>query len=229
MKVTAIIAAAGLGKRMGGDRPKQYLELGGRPIICHTLDRFLNASVASDVIVVVEPGREADFKKDILEAYGYPKSWMVICGGAARQDSIANGLRHVSADCDVILVHDGVRPFVTTAQIERAAAVAMQDGACVIASPIKETVKRVGPEGIVIETVDRKYLWSAETPQGFLTNILKEAMTAASNDGFVGTDDASLVERLGIQVTVIEGTGHNIKITTPADIAIAEAILKEWK
>ncbi|MFH0799483.1 MAG: 2-C-methyl-D-erythritol 4-phosphate cytidylyltransferase [Pseudomonadota bacterium] len=229
MKIAAIIAAAGIGRRMGGGLPKQYLEIGGRPIICHTLDRFREAKGIGEVIVVVEPGREAAFREEILKAGGYPSTWRATAGGKLRQESVANGLALVPSDCDVVLVHDGVRPFVTAEHIERAALVAARDGACIIASPIRETVKRVGADGMIQETVDREHLWGAQTPQGFLTSILKDAVAAALRDGFVGTDEASLVERMGAKVTAIDGDARNIKITTPSDLAMAEGILKEWR
>jgi 2-C-methyl-D-erythritol 4-phosphate cytidylyltransferase len=117
MKIAAIIAAAGIGRRMGSDRPKQYLELCGRPIICHTLDRFLEAKCIDEVIIVVEPGRAESFREEILEPYGYPSHWRVTLGGSVRQESVINGLELVSPDCDVVLVHDGVRPFITVPQI----------------------------------------------------------------------------------------------------------------
>jgi len=228
MKAAAIIAAAGIGRRMGGDRPKQYLELSARPIICHTLDRFLKSADIDEVIIVVEPGRERVFTDDIIEAFDYPRDWKVVAGGEVRQESIKNGLAAVSDDIDVVLVHDGVRPFITGEQIQRLAEVAFEDGACILADPLKETIKRVS-DGVIVETVDRSALWGAGTPQAFRTKILREAMSAAIADGFVGTDEAGIVERIGKKVIVIEGGGRNIKITTPADLAIAEAILAGWK
>lgn len=227
MKTAAIIASAGIGQRMGGDLPKQYLELGGRPIICHTLDRFREARGIDEVVVVVEPGREAAFRHEIIEHYDYPGSWRVVAGGRIRQESVANGLALVSPDCDVVLIHDGVRPFISAQEIERAVAVAARDGACIVAAPIRETVKRAGADGFICETVDRERLWGAQTPQCFLRSLFEEAMACALRDGFIGTDEACLVERTGVRVTIVEGDARNIKITTPADLAIAEAILKD--
>ena len=229
MKIAAIIAAAGIGRRMGGTVPKQYLELRGRPIICHTLERFREARGIDEIVIVVEPGREEAFRVDILDRYGFPGSWRVVAGGRVRQESVANGLANVPADCDVVLVHDGVRPFISASEIERAAEVAARDGACIVASPVKETIKRVGADGFILETVDREELWSAQTPQGFRREIFSEALSSAMRDGFVGTDEASLVERAGSRVTIIEGSARNIKITTPADLSIAEAILNDGR
>lgn len=229
MKTAVIIAAAGIGARMGSGQPKQYMEVGGRPIICHTLDRFREAKCIDELIVVVEPGRDVAFRNDILISFGYPKHWRVTEGGKLRQESVANGLELVPPDCDVVLIHDGVRPFITANQIETAAQVAARDGACVVAAQVKDTIKRVSGDGLIVETVDRERLWNAQTPQAFLCGILKEAFTAAARDGFVATDDAGLVERLGFNVTIIEGSHQNIKITTPADMAIAEAILNNTR
>lgn len=229
MKTAAIIAAAGIGRRMGGDCPKQYLQIGNRPIICHTLDRFHKVKSVDEVVIVVEPGREVSFIEDIIEGYGFPKSWKVTAGGKLRHESVANGLEIVSPDCDVVLVHDGVRPFISEEQIRLAVSVAACDGACAVAMPLKDTIKRTCAEGFVQETLDRERLWGAQTPQAFSYRILREAYASAIRDGFVGTDEASVVERAGVKVSLIRGSDYNIKITTPSDIVIAEAILKNWK
>jgi 2-C-methyl-D-erythritol 4-phosphate cytidylyltransferase len=228
MKAWAIIAAAGIGKRMGGTTPKQYLELGRRPIICHSLDSFNHASTIESVVIVVEPGREGDFRKDILEAFKYPAKWKVVGGGSVRQQSVANGLKAVPDDCDVVVVHDGVRPFIYPAVIDESVRLAKMSGACIVATPIKETIKSVDAHGMIDFTVDRSVLWGAKTPQSFKREVLEEAMRKAAEDNFFGTDEASLVERMGINVKVIEGDERNIKITTPSDLKVAEAILKDW-
>ena len=228
MKAWAIIAAAGMGKRMGGSTPKQYLTLGGRPIICHTLERFRDASSIKSVIAVVEPGREDAFKSDILDAFGFPSDWKVVAGGGIRQESVANGLKEVGADCDVVVVHDGVRPFISPDVIDGSARMALEVGACIVATPIRETIKSVDEHGIVDFTVDRQVLWGAKTPQSFKRSVLEEAMKKAIEDNFAGTDEASLAERIGVKVRIIEGDDRNIKITTPSDLKVAEAILGEW-
>ena len=226
MGTAAIIAAAGIGRRMGGDCPKQYMELCGRPIICHTLDRFRNSKALDFMVIVVEPGREDYFRQDILKAFGYPEGWQVTGGGKVRQQSVANGLGLIPKGCDVVVVHDGVRPFITAQDIWRTVDLAAREGAAILAAKVKETVKRVGQDGRVLETVDRERLWSVQTPQAFRRDLLTRAMDAAISDGFMGTDEASLVERIGGKVWVIEGDARNIKITTPEELAIAEAILK---
>ncbi len=225
MRIGAIIAAAGIGRRMGADRPKQYLEIADRPIICHTLDQFLGMADLIELVVVVEPGREESFRQEIIAAHAYPESWRVVAGGALRQESVANGLHALSDAVDIVLVHDGVRPFVTGALIARAAAAANETGAAIVAAPVTETIKRV-QGGRVIETVDRNELWGAQTPQAARREILLQAMEAAQRDGFVGTDEMSLIERIGVSVAVVEGDRRNIKITSPEDLIIAEAIYK---
>ena len=229
MKAWAIIAAAGLGKRMGAGRPKQYMEIGGKPIICHTLDRFLKAPSIESVVVVVEPDRVEAVRREIIEGYGFPKAWQVVAGGSVRQESVANGLAGIPADCDVIAVHDGVRPFVTSEAIEESVKLAAAEGACIVATQVKDTIKSVDGHGMVDFTVDRSVLWGAKTPQTFRASLLREAFRKAGEDNFLGTDEASLVERTGIPVKIVEGDDRNIKITTPSDLIVAEAILKEWR
>ncbi len=227
MKAWAIIAAAGIGKRMGGGRPKQYLEVGGVPIICHTLRRFRETGCIESVVIVVEPGREAEVRAEILERYEFPKEWRVVSGGKVRQESVANGLACVPAEIDVVAVHDGVRPFVTPQQIAESVDLAHREGAAIVAAPIKETIKRVEANAI-LATVDRHDLWGAKTPQSFRRALLCEAMESARREGFIGTDEASLVERMGQMVRIIAGDDRNIKITTPEDLIFAEAIFNEW-
>ncbi|MBT3182834.1 MAG: 2-C-methyl-D-erythritol 4-phosphate cytidylyltransferase [Deltaproteobacteria bacterium] len=227
MKTAAIIAAAGIGRRMGAGRPKQYLELAGRPIICHTLDRFVEACV-DELVIVVEPGREGSFKAEILGDFGFPDGWLIVAGGDVRQRSVYNGLCATS-EVDVVMVHDGVRPFITKAQIELLAKTALDRGSCILASPIKETVKKVDAGGAIMETVDRSDLWGAQTPQAFRRSLLMSAMESAFKENFMGTDEASIVERLGEKVSVVEGDSRNVKITTPSDLIVAEAILEEWR
>lgn len=228
MKVSAIIAAGGIGKRMGGAKPKQYIEILGRPIICLTLDKFREFNHINKVIIVVPPDYVDSFRSDIISRYEYPSDWQVTAGGLHRQDSVRNGLNLVSKDCDVVLVHDGVRPFITAGLIERSIETAFNEGAAIVAAPIKETIKKAGGDKLISATVDRDGLWGAQTPQAFRYKILKEAMESAYRDNFMGTDEASIVERIGTKVKIVEGDSRNIKITTPDDIVLAEAIARHW-
>lgn len=220
MQFSVIIPAAGIGRRMGGKEPKQYLCLGEKPLICHTLERFRRFE---EVIVVVESGKIDQFSMEILEKYDFP-AWKVVEGGEKRQDSVRNGLTALETDCDVVLIHDGVRPFVSPVLIEEVAKVAAEQGAAILAVPVRDTIKRVSGTTIGA-TVDRTELWQAQTPQAFRLDLLRTIFAAAYRDGYYGTDEASLCERLGEKVTVVRGDDRNLKITTPQDLAIAEALL----
>jgi 2-C-methyl-D-erythritol 4-phosphate cytidylyltransferase len=223
-KVSAIIPAAGSGKRMGGKTSKQYLQIGGRPIIVETLSVFQKAEIIHDIILVAPPA-EVAATKEMVEAAGITKVVAVTGGGVERQDSIRNGLDLLRDDSEIVVVHDGVRPFVTEEMIKSSVAAAKEAGAAVVAVPVKDTVKRA--ENLsVIETVPRDELWLAQTPQAFRCDIIKKAYLEAEKNSFIGTDDASLVEAMGKGVKIVPGSYENIKITTPEDLIFAEAILK---
>ena len=228
MKTAAIITAGGIGKRMGAGLPKQYLEVAGKSIIVHTIERFVGLQGVRQVIVTVPPGDETSFAADILAPFALNEMVTVVAGGAKRQDSVANGLAAVADDVEIVLIHDGVRPFIKRDVIQRAIETARDKGACVVAMPLKETIKRVDENMCLAETVDRSVLWGAQTPQVFRFDIIREAFEKAAREGFYGTDDTMLVERLGHPVSIVEGDYHNIKITTTEDLAIAEAIAKSW-
>jgi 2-C-methyl-D-erythritol 4-phosphate cytidylyltransferase len=226
-KIFALIPAAGMGKRMGAGSNKQYLLLDEVPILAHTLQVFQNAPFI-DGIYVVSPEQEIPFcRSEVIERYGITKVRDVIAGGAERQHSVMNGLKAmegVAAD-DIVLIHDGVRPFVPSEVLERAAAAANEFGGAVVAVPVKDTVK-IARDGVVTETPPREALWLAQTPQAFRYGIICDAHAAAAAEGFLGTDDASLLERQGWQMRVVMGDYQNIKITTPEDMVLAEAFLK---
>jgi len=222
-KVSAIIPAAGSGKRMGGKASKQYLQIGARPIIVETLSVFQKAGSITDIILVV-PAAEVTASKDMVESAGITKVVAVTGGGAERQDSIQNGLDLLRDDSEIVIIHDGVRPFVTEQMIEKVVAAARDAGAAIVAVPVKDTVKRA--EGLhIIKTVSRDDLWLAQTPQAFRCDIIKKAYFEAGENSFIGTDDASLVEAIGGRVKIVPGSYENIKITTPEDLIFAEAIL----
>lgn len=224
MANVAIIMAAGIGKRMGTGKPKQYLELAGRPILCHTLDKFQKA-VAVDAIIIVADMASIDVvKNQILKKYSYSKIKWVVTGGEKRQDSVAAGLRASSQGYELVCIHDGVRPFVTPALIDKSFEMAAEHGACIVAIPVKDTIKRVDGSGKITETVERSSLWRAQTPQTFRYDVLESAMSQAMGEGFYATDDAALVERIGHDVYILAGNERNIKITTSEDLKIAEAL-----
>lgn len=225
-KIYALIPAAGMGKRMGAGHNKQYLQLEGRPILAHTLKVFQEAPCI-DGIYLVSPEAEIPFcQKDVVERYGFSKVRAVVPGGAERQHSVYNGLRAIkdAGPDDLVLIHDGVRPFVTGAILEAAAQAADRFGGCVVAVPVKDTVK-VARDGIVTATPPREELWLAQTPQAFRYGMIRAAHDAAAAQGFLGTDDASLFERQGWPLHLVAGDYRNIKITTPEDMILAQAFL----
>lgn len=226
-KIFALIPAAGMGKRMGAGSNKQYLLLDGVPILAHTLRVFQDAPFIEGIYLVT-PEQEIPFcQSEVVERYGFSKVRTIIPGGAERQHSVLNGLNAMEGveQDDLVLIHDGVRPFVAVDALERAAATAHEFGGAVVAVPVKDTVK-VARDGIITDTPPREQLWLAQTPQAFRFGLIREAHASAAAEGFLGTDDASLMERQGWQLRIVMGDYRNIKITTPEDMALAEAFLK---
>jgi 2-C-methyl-D-erythritol 4-phosphate cytidylyltransferase len=216
----AIVPAGGLGARLGSRRPKQYLRLGSVPILVATL-RALAAARSLDGIVVAVPSARVEATRRLLAQRQVPKILDVVAGGADRQESVWRALLRTPEDARSIVVHDAVRPFVTAALVERVLAAAA-GGAATCGLPVRETVKRVR-EGAVETTVERQGLWLTQTPQAFRRALLWEAHEKARRDGFAGTDDAVLVERLGTAVAMVPGLAQNLKITTPEDLRTARA------
>ena len=227
--VTAIFPAAGKGKRMQAGMNKVLVELEGMPILVRTLARFSRCQ-AVDRLVVVVAAHEVDFVTDMLTGadreFGL-KPWQVTAGGSERQYSVWNGIQAVqgAADDDIILVHDAARPLVSEKTILETIRVAEAKGAAIAAVPAKNTIKLCNAAGEVVETPDRSRLWEVQTPQGFRRDILVKANQQAVAESFLGTDDASLVERLGQKVFIVESDYRNIKLTTPEDMVIAKAFL----
>ena len=227
--VTAIFPAAGKGKRMQAGMNKVLVELEGMPILVRTLARFSRCQ-AVDRLVVVVAAHDVDFVTDMLTGadreFGL-KPWQVTAGGSERQYSVWNGIQAVqgAADDDIILVHDAARPLVSEKTILETIRVAEAKGAAIAAVPAKNTIKLCNAAGEVVETPDRSRLWEVQTPQGFRRDILVRANQQAMAESFLGTDDASLVERLGQKVFIVESDYRNIKLTTPEDMVIAKAFL----
>ena len=213
-RITAIIPAAGRGQRMGADRPKQYLPLGGRPILRHVLSRLEASPLVTDIVLVVRR-EDMDYCRRHLSA---GKVAAIVPGGAERSESVYRGLQETRAD--MVLVHDAVRPFISEALLERVVTATREHGAALPALPVVETIKEV-VDGQVVSTPRRERLWQAQTPQGFDRELLLRAYHAAGTDA-VATDDAALVERLGHAVCVVPGEADNRKLTTPEDLAWAE-------
>ncbi len=225
MRTVAIIPAAGSGNRMNRDVSKQYLTLRGKPILVRTLE-VLDASPLVDALLVVVPSQDMEsVRTEILAPWNLKKVAGVIPGGKERQDSVRAGIEALDGDTELVIIHDAVRPFFTAEMIESCIRTAAAEGAVTVGVPVKDTVKEVGPDGRILRTCDRNLLWLTQTPQVFRRDIIETAHRAAVRDGFRGTDDTSLVERLGIAVRMIQGDYGNIKITTPEDLVMAEALL----
>lgn len=222
MKITAVIPAGGSGRRMQSSKAKQYLLLQGIPLLVHTLRTFQEAPVIGDIVLVVPAADMARIQSDIVDAFAMTKIRKVVAGGKERQDSVRNGLAALSADCEIVIIHDAARPFVSLALIEKAANGAMQEGAVAVGVRVRDTVKQCDGEERVIETLDREQIWMAQTPQAFRRATIVAAHQKAQEDNFYGTDDAVLVERMGIPVRMIDSIPDNIKITTTEDLAWAE-------
>jgi 2-C-methyl-D-erythritol 4-phosphate cytidylyltransferase len=221
----AIIPAAGTGSRMQAGVNKQYLLLAGRPILAHSLALFA-AHPRIDRICIVVPADEIDYcRAEIVARYGQDKVSAIIAGGSTRQDSVANGLLGCNAAIDdLVLIHDGARPLLRAMDLDALLAAAAKSGAATLGVPVKDTIKEV-QDGVIVATPERSSLWQVQTPQVFRYGLLLAAHSQANADGFTGTDDAMLVERLGHAVTMVAGSYRNIKITTPEDLVIASAFL----
>lgn len=226
--VTAIFPAAGQGKRMGAGMNKVFMELDGTSVLVRTLLRF-SACGAVDNLVVVVAEEELALAADMLEGVSGLKPWRLAAGGSERQYSVWNGIQAIegAGDGDIILVHDAARPFVPAATILAIISAAREKGAAIAAVPVKNTIKLCNQDGEVTDTPDRRLLWEVQTPQGFRRSILVRANQQAAADGFLGTDDAGLVERLGEKVYIVQSDYRNIKLTTPEDMVVARAFLAE--
>ena len=226
MKVAAIIPAAGIGRRMQHDTPKQYLSLGGKPILANTLAIFEDMPEITEIIVVAQLEALDLCQKQVITPFGFKKVLRLVPGGKERQDSVYNALKvlHHRNDWDLILVHDGVRPLVTKKEVRQVIRAASEHGAAILALPAQDTVKKVNREGQIQKTLNRQDIWLAQTPQAFRANIIWQAFVEAYGRNFYGTDEASLLEALGVPVTVVPGSPFNIKVTTPEDLIMAEAI-----
>jgi 2-C-methyl-D-erythritol 4-phosphate cytidylyltransferase len=221
--VGAIVAAAGRSERMGG-RDKLFAIVGGKPLLAHALTVF-DACRGVDKVVLVLSAENMERGRELVAEAGFGKVAAVCQGGERRQDSVCNGLE-VLASCQWVVVHDGARPLVTADLIERGLEAAKETGAAIAALPIGDTVKEVEASGLVGRTLSRGQLWAAQTPQVFRYDILRDAHQRAQGEV---TDDAALVEKLGYQVRVFEGSPRNIKVTTAADLALVEALLAEGR
>ncbi len=210
---------------MGGTVPKQFLALGGLPLLVHAL-RVLEASSSIHGVILAVPQTEREYCLDqVVVPHGFKKVSKIVAGGEHRQDSVRHALAEVDRETEIVLVHDAVRPFLTERMVREVIEQAAKHGAAIVAIPVRDTVKQVGADGAIERTVDRRHLWLAQTPQAFRRDWLEEAHRKAKLEAIQATDDAHLVELLGRRVALVEGSGENIKVTRPEDMIIAEAIL----
>lgn len=226
-RITAIVLAAGSGKRMKSAVHKQYMMLAGKPVLYYALKTF-DESAVTDIVLVTGAGEIRYCEQEIVEKYKIQKVRAIVEGGRERYHSVHEGLK-AAAGSDYVLIHDGARPLVTKDMIARSIETAKACGACVVGVPVKDTIKVVGTDGFAKETPERSTLWQIQTPQSFSYSLIADAYekVVALGDDTV-TDDAMVLERIkGIPVCVIEGAYQNIKITTPEDLLVAEAYLKD--
>lgn len=227
MVVNAVIVAAGKGERMGTALPKPFLAMAGVPLIVRTL-RSLGRSVFIRKIILVVAAEREQYCQALLDQYGpFDTAVSLAHGGPERQDSVRFGLAALDPDCDIVVIHDAARPFVTVDIVERSIMSAAEYGAALVAIPARDTIKRVNAEQMVIETVPRHDLWLAQTPQTFRVALIRDAHSRAQALGMTMTDDAALLEWAGGGVKIVAGDARNFKITTPEDLQLAEAILKQ--
>lgn len=225
MNYQVIVLAAGQGKRMKAGKNKQFIELEGKPVIIHTLSVFEADPWCSEIKLVINE-KEKDIFTELLTQYPIQKVKEMVIGGEERQDSVYNGLTSLQS-AEIVLVHDGARPFISREVIHNLVEKASEDGAAIVGVPVKDTIKRVSAAGVVEQTVERSSLWSIQTPQAFRYLILKEAHEKAKTENYLGTDEASLVERINVPVHIVQGEYENFKLTTPEDLILAKAFLQK--
>ncbi len=225
--ISIIIVAAGMGKRMKSKINKQYLMLKEKPIVAHTIEVFENDKNIDEIIIVTREEEIEYCRKNVVDRYGFKKVKEIVSGGSERQDSVYNGLKVCNKDTSVVMIHDGVRPFIKSEEIEKIIIETLMSDACVIGVKVKDTIKVVDSEKNIIDTPNRENLWAVHTPQSFKYSLILKAHEKCKEEKWIVTDDSSLVEKLDIKVKIIEGSYDNIKITTLEDLRIAESILIE--
>ena len=219
-----VIVAAGTGSRMNMGLSKQFIKIEGKEVIAYTIEKFYNNPNIEDIVVVVKEEECEFFKKEILDKYNF-KNIKIAYGGKERQDSVYNGLKLLDEKCSFVLIHDGARPFVSDKIIKNSIEEVKNHKAIVVGVPVKDTIKVIDNDKNIVDTPNRSVLWAVQTPQTFDYNILLDAYDDAFKNGFYGTDDAMLVERIGYKVKMVEGSYNNIKITTQEDLTIGSKIL----
>ncbi|MDP4180158.1 MAG: 2-C-methyl-D-erythritol 4-phosphate cytidylyltransferase [Bacillota bacterium] len=227
--VSAVIVAAGSGTRMKMDKNKMYLEICGEPVLARTLQVFQDCELINEIILVTNSSDIFFCKQHIIDRYGFDKVGKIVAGGKERQNSVFNGLCELNENTGIALIHDGARPFVDEEILKNSINAAREYGSTGVAVPVKDTIKITDEEAFVKDTPDRRTLWAIQTPQAFKYELIYNAHKKALEEGFIGTDDAVLVERMGYRMKLIMGSYFNIKITTREDLAFAEAIWENTK
>jgi 2-C-methyl-D-erythritol 4-phosphate cytidylyltransferase len=227
--ISAVIVAGGKGKRMGSALPKQFLKINGVEILALTIEKFEKCSIVDEILVVVS-NDEIDYcRSNIIDRYNFTKVKKVVNGGKERFNSVYNGLKNCSKETDIVIIHDGVRPFVTQDMIKNSAECAKKYGACAAGVAIKDTIKLKDRENYIEKTINRDELIAIQTPQAFDYNLILKAYNNSIEKGIFSTDDTMLIEALHKKVRIIDGSYLNIKITTPEDLIFAESIVNNWE
>jgi len=229
MRTLAIVLAGGAGKRMGSSTSKQFLLLDNKPILVHTLQVFQECKPVDGIYLVVNHRDLPLIQEEILETYHFSKIMKLVIGGRLRQDSVRNGLEAIDESCDVVIIHDAARPFVSPAFVEKSIFLMEMFDAVVPAIPARDTIKVISKEGFVLKTLERDALWHIQTPQTFEYDLIAKAYREGMAKKLCGYDDSTFMEYLGKKVKVVEGSPYNIKITTPEDLLIARGILAQLK
>lgn len=226
--VTALIAAAGMGNRMQSKVNKPYISLKDRPVLAWTIEKFEKSSLIDEIIIIAQKDEIDYCIEEVVNKYNFKKVTKVIEGGKERQDSVYKGILALNEKTDIVLSHDGARPFVSIDLIEKTIKEIESNDGAILGVPVTDTIKEVKKSTTVVkETPIRSRLWAAQTPQTFKKDVLIKAYEKAIKDNFLGTDDSSLVERIGGEVSIVEGSYSNIKLTTPEDLILAKSLIKE--
>lgn len=226
--VSVIIPAAGMGRRMNSSINKQFMPLRKKPVLAHTIEKFIKCDNINEIIVVIREDERDLLIEQVIKPYNLQKVTKIVTGGEERKDSVYNGLLEVNFKCEIVVVHDGARPFVNEQYINNSILGAVKHGACVVGVPVKDTIKIVNRCSDIVNTPNRETLWAVQTPQTFSYKLLLKAYQQSINPGYSVTDDSMLVEKLGHTVKMIKGSYDNIKITTPEDIILGERILEKY-
>jgi len=227
MKIVALIAAAGKGKRMNAEISKPYIPIFRKPILAYTIDKFERCKLIDKIYLIINKEKKDLCYNNIILKYNFSKVQELISGGDSRQDSVYNGLKALELNTDIVVIHDGARPLVEETLIQDSIKTAQKYGSVVAAIPIKDTVKKCRKDFFISRTLKREEIWRAQTPQTFKYDIIISAYHQAYEENFKATDDAAVVEKYGHKVKIIIGSEENIKITTPFDIIMVENFIKK--